>query len=61
MIPENKFQSPTPKKESNCANLLPGKISLDIETSGKKIIIKGSHGFLHLYTSVDKEWNSQFS
>ena len=36
MIRENKFQSPTPKKQSNCANLLPGKISLDIETSGKK-------------------------
>ena len=61
MIPENKFQSPTLKKEGNGADLLSGKISLDIRTSGKKIIIKGSPGFLHLYTGVGKEWNSQFS
>ena len=26
MIPKNNFQSPTPEKVPNCANLSPGKI-----------------------------------
>ena len=36
MIPENKFQSPTPEKVPDCANLPPGKI--------EKFITKGFPG-----------------
>ena len=34
MMPENKFQFTHPKK-GNCANLPPGKVYLEIETSEK--------------------------